>query len=383
MASNSKSYQEVEEQYANISLDGEDDGELSIDFLVLEDQVLNVELCIVGWFLTSRAIDFEAMRHVMASLWQPGKGVYAKEIDTNCYLFQFFHEIDLETVVEGTPWTFNRVQFVFHDLRRGDDPKRVLLNNLDIWVQIHGLQLRIKSGSVVERLGNFVGTYVKADPKNFQNEWRDYMRVRVTLDITVPLRRRRKLRRTAMEEGFWAEFKYEYLPTFCIICGIIGHSKKFCPKFFDTPAEMLVKLYGAWMRAQPRRRNNLLGSQWLRDGNETDEMFADRFNGGVATASVMLQQQPRREEVVGVFCGNSVLNKGGNYPQFNSSNSMENMGYHVGVGHSWNEIHANDTYIDDSNDDIMLLHSEKGAQGMECHRANVVWANMLLGRVRI
>uniref|UniRef100_A0A803NMB0 DUF4283 domain-containing protein n=1 Tax=Cannabis sativa TaxID=3483 RepID=A0A803NMB0_CANSA len=143
-------YQEVDEQYANISLEGEDDGELGIDFLVPDDQALNVELCIMGRLLTGRAIDFEAMRHVMAFLWQPGKGVYAKDIDTNRYLFHFFHEIDLERVVEGSPWTFNRVQFVFHKLRRRDDPKRVVLNNLDIWVQIHGLQPGLKSASVVE-----------------------------------------------------------------------------------------------------------------------------------------------------------------------------------------------------------------------------------------
>uniref|UniRef100_A0A803PEU0 CCHC-type domain-containing protein n=1 Tax=Cannabis sativa TaxID=3483 RepID=A0A803PEU0_CANSA len=255
MASSSASYREVEDQYAIISIEGENDGALGIAFFVPDDQVLNDVLCIVGQFLTGRATDFEAMRYVMASLWQPSK-----------------------------------------ERLRGDDPKRVVLNHLDIWVQIHGLQPGFKSDSVVENLGNFIGTYVKANPKNFQNVWRDYMRVRVTLDITVPLKRRRKLCRTAIEDGFWVEFKYEYIPTFCFICGIIGHSEKFCPTLFDTPAEKIVKPYGVWMRAQPRRKNNLVGCQWLRDGNETDDMFAGRFTGGAATALVVLQQQPLIEE---------------------------------------------------------------------------------------
>ncbi|KAF4403494.1 hypothetical protein G4B88_008140 [Cannabis sativa] len=70
----------------------------------------------------------------------------------------------------------------------------------------------------------------------------------------------------------------------------------------------------------------------------------------------MLHQQPRREEVVRGFCGNS----GRKYLQFNSPNVVkENMEYHVGVDHSGNGINANDTDIDDPNDDVMLLDSKK------------------------
>lgn len=35
-------------------------------------------LCLVGRFLTRRIIDFQAIQHRMASLWQPGRGIHVK-----------------------------------------------------------------------------------------------------------------------------------------------------------------------------------------------------------------------------------------------------------------------------------------------------------------
>ena len=75
---------------------GEDTNDL--DFTDIDDR-----LCLAGRFLTNRPIDFQAMQHRMASLWQRGRGVHVKEIDPNLYLFQFYHEVDIERVMEGSP----------------------------------------------------------------------------------------------------------------------------------------------------------------------------------------------------------------------------------------------------------------------------------------
>lgn len=69
--------------------------------------------------------------------------------------------------------------------------------------------------------------------KEFTGVWREFM-IRVKIDITKPLKRRMKLRK-AGGEWIWITFKYENVPMFCFICGIIGHSEKFCNTLFDTP----------------------------------------------------------------------------------------------------------------------------------------------------
>ena len=52
--------------------------------------------------------------------------------------------------------------------------------------------------------------------------WDKSARLRILLDVTKPLRR---VQRVALKGGTSAliEIKYERLPTFCYMCGVIGH----------------------------------------------------------------------------------------------------------------------------------------------------------------
>ncbi|KAF4373408.1 hypothetical protein G4B88_011677 [Cannabis sativa] len=253
MASSSRNDFDLNEQYGQISLEDEEEGVLIGGEDEGEEILFDDRWCLVGRFITGRTLDFDAMRHMMASLWQPGKGVYIKELGTNRYLFQFYHELDIQSVIDGSPWTFNKCPLVFHRLKKGEDPKAV----------IHGLRTGFMLDKVVRSAGAYVGGYVKSDPKNFNGLWRDYLRVRATVDIDKLLKRRMKL---CKENGdwIWANFQYEYLPTFCFVCGIIGHSERFCPKRFDQPLELVNKPYGIGMKAQMKKKSYLIGAQWLR-----------------------------------------------------------------------------------------------------------------------
>lgn len=61
----------------------------------------------------------------------------------------------------------------------------------------------------------------------------------------------------------WVNFKYEGVPTFSFICfsficGVIGNNEKFCNNIFDTPIEQPEKLYGVWMRDEPRHKTHTM-----------------------------------------------------------------------------------------------------------------------------
>ena len=94
-----------------------------------------------------------------------------------------------------------------------------------------------------KELGNSLGKFIESDKRFGQVDQAKFMRIRVNLPLEKPLRRRGKI--SNMEEGkFWITFKYERLPTFCFLCGKMGHDDKHCPKFSDW--RNAPRQYGDW-----------------------------------------------------------------------------------------------------------------------------------------
>ncbi|CAN1815288.1 hypothetical protein LINPERHAP1_LOCUS27388 [Linum perenne] len=87
------------------------------------------------------------------------------------------------------------------------------------------------------------------------------MRIRVRLDVRRSLKREKIIRKSNKE--LKVTFMYERLPTFCYICGRIGHIDRFCEVRFRIPEEQIVKLWDATLKAPPRRRRAELRSKWL------------------------------------------------------------------------------------------------------------------------
>lgn len=62
------------------------------------------------------------------------------------------------------------------------------------------------------------------------------------------------------------------------------NTEKFCSRVFDTPENELTKPYGAWMRAPFKRKRNLIGERWLREGNGGNER--NPVAGGAMSSNV-------------------------------------------------------------------------------------------------
>uniref|UniRef100_A0A803NIF1 DUF4283 domain-containing protein n=1 Tax=Cannabis sativa TaxID=3483 RepID=A0A803NIF1_CANSA len=165
-----------------------------------EEEGIDDRWCLVGRFLSNRMIDFDKMQNILASLWQPGMGMFVKKLDDNRFLFQFYHEVDILRVINGSPWTFDRMKLIIQRLPVGGDSNLIQLNHLEMWIQIHDVKSGCMTEGTVRGLANTLGKFIESDPKNFIGVWRDYLRVRVTLDIRKALRRRIKLTR---DDGSW------------------------------------------------------------------------------------------------------------------------------------------------------------------------------------
>ncbi|KAM6560597.1 hypothetical protein CsatA_029836 [Cannabis sativa] len=283
MASGSSSHV-VDDMEDDITLDIEEFGGLSLE-VEEEEEEYDVRWCLVGRFLDAGIIDVQAMQHMMAFLWKPGKGLHVKELEQNKFLFQFYHEIDIKRVISGSPWTLEHKQLIFERLKAGDNPRALALNRLDLWVQVHDLQHGFRTERTLQKIGDYIGKFVESDENNFSGVWREYFKVRVMVDLEQPLKRRMKIRRINSSKWFWVNFKYKHALTFCFICGLNGHADKLCPKIFEMQEEMIVKPYGVFMRATTQRQNKMIGSQWLRTGRKdkhggSPSSFSTRTHGG-------------------------------------------------------------------------------------------------------
>ncbi|MBA0729879.1 hypothetical protein Golax_020488 [Gossypium laxum] len=105
------------------------------------------------------------------------------------YIFKFFHSMDMERVLKGLPWTFNNHLLILSKLRRGEDPLKIPLVYVPFWVQIHDVPIGLFSESLARLLGNFIGVFLEYDGSDLRN--RNYMRVRVQIDVRKPLKRKK------------------------------------------------------------------------------------------------------------------------------------------------------------------------------------------------
>lgn len=220
-------------------------------------------------WLFDRPADFDAFR----------KGMYVKELEINLLLFQFFHEVDIQRVMEGSRRTFNKVPLIIDRLKPWDNSKALSLKKLesgdvgaDSWFETLNL--------CSKRCGS---TFVESDARNFNGIWREFLRVCVAIKIEKPLNRRIKLMKSSTD-WFWANFRYERVPTFCFICGMIGHSDKYCEKLFDQPVET-IKLKMLWV-VHASHRSSSNKTSWCTMVKELMvSMILDSINKGAVKAA--------------------------------------------------------------------------------------------------
>lgn len=118
--------------------------------------------------------------------------------------------------------------------------------------------------SVGKQLGNFFGSFVMYDSSNNASIWREYMRLKIKVDVGLPLKRRNKIYRRDRTKCV-VNCKYEKLDDFRFLCEMLSHTERFCKKRLEGGSYYVAREWGSWLRAPPRRGAAQGRSIWLRD----------------------------------------------------------------------------------------------------------------------
>ncbi|KAE8814425.1 Glutamyl-tRNA reductase 1, chloroplastic [Hordeum vulgare] len=120
-----------------------------------------------------------------------------------------------------------------------------------------------------EEIGNLVGSFMEAGVGADGVAMGKFLRVKIRMNIDKPLMRgfmlddaeeggRQKQKKKMNidgggeeEEGAWCRFEYEFLPEFCYVCGMVGHSERACDMHLDKNRRAQ---FGGWLRADMSRR---------------------------------------------------------------------------------------------------------------------------------
>ncbi|XP_074346817.1 uncharacterized protein LOC141685621 [Apium graveolens] len=252
-------YDDISNQLSTLNIE-EEENEAFV-FEGEEEEVINkYELCLIGRFLTERSINVRAMKTKLADVWRPALGINIKEIQQGIFLFQFYHREDMKWVLRGGPWSFDSAMLILAEVPEGEEPLNVPLWYTNIWIHIFDLPTGLMTEGVGKQLGDFFGEFIEYDHKNNTSTWREFMRIKVRLDVRKSLKRKKKIIKRNGEEII-VSCKYERLGDFCFSCGILSHTERYCSKFLNQDTEVLQKEWGSWLRAPNRRNAGLVRSK--------------------------------------------------------------------------------------------------------------------------
>lgn len=104
-------------------------------------------------------------------------------------------------------------------------------------------------------MGSKVGVVEEVERKQRKDDLNYFMRVRVLLSISKPLKWGAFIAGSDGEHT-WVKFKYERLPMFCHYCSLLGHNLRHCATHFAAMKHVKeVKYeYGDFLRATGGRQ---------------------------------------------------------------------------------------------------------------------------------
>lgn len=83
------------------------------------------------------------------------------------------------------------------------------------WAQIHDVPIGLFSKNLSVQLDNFVGKFLEYNGLNLGKENRNYMRVRVQINVWCPLKRKKQI--IYCGNCTYVKFKYERLSPFLLL----------------------------------------------------------------------------------------------------------------------------------------------------------------------
>ena len=216
----------------------------------VQDELGGEEYFIAARFFTGRTISVEAIARTFKLVWHTKKGFEVRDMGNHRVMFVFTNEEDVVRVMQGEPWSFDKHLVALKRVEKNTSIQNVIFDRMSFWIQVHNISIRSASMDMVKEIVSLAGEVVEDVVDEGQQDKYNFMRIRVTIDLTKPLCRGRRITTAKGIDG-WVNFRYERLPLMCYGCGMLTHNDRDCTLGSRSrgPQSVGDKQFGSWLCA--------------------------------------------------------------------------------------------------------------------------------------
>ncbi|XP_042983141.1 uncharacterized protein LOC122312566 [Carya illinoinensis] len=118
------------------------------------------KFCLLAMLIAERPVNQEAFKTTMSKVWRCESWFYFSEVGTNKYLIEFNQEKDLQHVMSGRPWSFDRWLLCLQVFEGNWSINEVLFNKEEFWVQAYNMPLASMTQEVGFQIGESLGRVI-------------------------------------------------------------------------------------------------------------------------------------------------------------------------------------------------------------------------------
>ncbi|TXG69315.1 hypothetical protein EZV62_004250 [Acer yangbiense] len=166
------------------------------------------------------------------------------------------------------PWHFDKCLLVLEKPEGAGEISKLKFNKAEFWVQIHDIPIMCMNRRMAKWLAEQIGEVIEI-PTESRECWGKFLRVKVQIDITRPLKRWLRLSLDNSGNIVVVGLKYERLPEFCYACGRLGHGVNECSDLEAKKEAMegSTPRFGSWMRALSSEKSKEKSSSQVSGGS--------------------------------------------------------------------------------------------------------------------
>ena len=182
----------------------------------------------------------EIIAKTFTLFWRAKNGFKIQSFGDHKILFTFNNKEVVDKILDGEPWSFDKHLVVMCRYENDSLLEDIQFEKTKLWVQVHGIPIKYMTIEVVKKICSVLGEVsAPKDPKIYDGG--HFIRVQVSIDLSLPLCRGRLISVGEGGKQVWISFKYERLPNLCYWCGRLTHNDKDYELWIDSEGTLKLE----------------------------------------------------------------------------------------------------------------------------------------------